>query len=69
MISAAEGGSAQLLPENCFSPLAGLEAVSGGGPCPAEPARNLSNLDRYPQVEWGRDGPLVRVQWSTRPNC
>ena len=39
VMSAAAGGSARLPPEYYFSPLAGLEAVSGGGPCPAEPAR------------------------------
>ena len=32
-MSAGAGGSAGLPPKNCFSPLAGLEAVSGGGPC------------------------------------
>ena len=32
--------AARFPPKNCFSPLGGLEAVSGGGPCPAEPARN-----------------------------
>jgi hypothetical protein len=39
-MSAAVGGSVRLPPKNCFSPLAGLEAGSGGGPCPAEPARD-----------------------------
>jgi hypothetical protein len=40
VMSAAAGGSICLPPKNCFSPLAGLEAVSGGGPCPAEPTRD-----------------------------
>lgn len=49
-MSAAAGGSLWLPPKNCFSPLAALEAVSGGGPCPAEPTCGPSDLDGYPQA-------------------
>ena len=38
--------AARFSPKNCFSPLGGLEAVSGGGPCPAEPARNTGISQR-----------------------
>jgi hypothetical protein len=67
-MSAAAGGSARLPPKNCFSPLAGLEAVSGGGPCPEEPTRDT--VRSRPRCDWLREEVSGTFrQYSTRILC
>ncbi len=61
-MSAAAGGSVWLPPKNCFSPLAGLEAVSGGGPCPAELSRGPA---RPSSVTRQVEGSSVVTKWAT----